>query len=568
MVLGKFSISAKVFAIICVLGLAIIIIATTAVYALHSINDLSKRKSLATSEAMNGLRITQLVTSLNRAEFRIVADPSPKNVEALKQEIARDISAFEQTLTKIEQTADSRQKKMLDAVRKNYEQYAAFVDATIAAAEKDGANIQLSDLQKQLVLMVRNNHSNSLQLNDTIHKYVDFTGSHEQELTTQAHEMYQKISMMVISISLIALIAGISMGFVIARFGIVTPIHNIVGALKQLASGDLDVAVFGVDRRDEIGDIANTMQVFKDNMQRTRKMEQEAQEAEARAAEDKKRDMNALADRFEESVGAIVTIVSTASTELEAAATTLNSTLEETTSQAGTVAAAATQASSNVETVAAACEEMASAVREISNQVAHSSGITERAVSNAEATQQTAEGLSTSVGQIVEVIDLIQDIASQTNLLALNATIEAARAGEAGKGFAVVANEVKNLASQTAKATDNITLQIDGVRNVTENTVQAIREISQVISESRNTAASISAAIDQQDAATQEIARNISEASNGTNEVSGAIVQVSQAATEGGSAAAQVLTSAQELSRSATQLDTEIRNFLMRVRSA
>jgi len=269
-----------------------------------------------------------------------------------------------------------------------------------------------------------------------------------------------------------------------------------------------------------------------------------------------------LANEFEANMVGVVESVRSAATELQASSESMAATAEETSRQSQSVAAAAEQATSNVQTLAAAAEEMAKSIEEIGRQVTQSATIAGRAVEEAERTNGSVAGLAEAAQKIGEVVELISDIASQTNLLALNATIEAARAGDAGKGFAVVASEVKSLANQTAKATEEIAAQIAGMQDATKGTVTAIKGISSTIGEISEIAAAIASAVEQQSAATQEISRNVQEAATGTQDVSANIASVNQAASETGRSAGDVLTAAQELSRQGDRPREEIDRFL------
>ncbi|MFD1380514.1 methyl-accepting chemotaxis protein [Fodinicurvata halophila] len=364
-----------------------------------------------------------------------------------------------------------------------------------------------------------------------------------------------------------AVILGLIVAWLIARV-ITRPVKAMTGTMDTLAEGDLSVEIPAIGQRDEIGQMAGSVQVFKDNLIRNKEMEAEAEAQQQRAEEEKQQAMNAMADRFEETVGQMVQAIGSMANELEAAAQTMTSSAEETNSQAASVSASSVQASSNVQTVATAAEEMAASIREISQQVSTSAKTADSAVEDADRTSETVNVLAGSAEKIGDVVKLIQDIAEQTNLLALNATIEAARAGEAGKGFAVVASEVKNLANQTAKATEEISQQISEMQGVTSETVEAIGKISARIRESQEIASTIAASMEEQDAATGEITRNVQQAAEGTNEVSSAIEQVSQAAAEGGSAAEQVLSSARQLGETAGQLQKGVDDFLKNVRAA
>ncbi|MBR9970765.1 globin-coupled sensor protein [Magnetospirillum sulfuroxidans] len=279
------------------------------------------------------------------------------------------------------------------------------------------------------------------------------------------------------------------------------------------------------------------------------------------------RELGAKADGFERDVKGVVSEVAGAATQVEAAARAMAANAEETSVQSTTVAAAAEEATSNIQTVAAAAEELSSSIEEISRQVSHSASIASSAMEEADRTNEMVESLSEAAGKIGQVVSLINAIASQTNLLALNATIEAARAGEAGKGFAVVANEVKSLANQTAKATQEIGQQINAVQTATRDAVGAITDIARTIGQINDIAGSIAAAVEEQGAATAEIARNVQQAAMGTQEVTGTIARVSAAAYETGNTAREVLSAAASLAQNSHTLETQVNHFVSDIRA-
>jgi methyl-accepting chemotaxis protein len=343
---------------------------------------------------------------------------------------------------------------------------------------------------------------------------------------------------------------------------------SMVSAMTRLAGGDVRMAIPGLGRRDEIGEMAGAVEVFKNNMVEAERLRAEQRDAEARQAEQRKADMRELANAFEGAVGEIVETVSSASTELEASANTLTKAAERSQSLATTVAAASEEASTNVQSVSSASEELTSSVNEISRQVQESSRVASEAVDQAQKTNSRVSELSKAASRIGDVVELINTIAGQTNLLALNATIEAARAGEAGRGFAVVASEVKALAEQTAKATGEISQQISGIQAATQDSVAAIKEIGDTIGRMSEISSTIAAAVEEQGAATQEISRNIQHAATGTQQVSSNITDVQHGATETGSASAQVHSAAKSLSSESNRLKLEVSKFLNSVRVA
>ena len=364
----------------------------------------------------------------------------------------------------------------------------------------------------------------------------------------------------------IAVISG-SIAWMISR-SITRPLSQLGTRMRALADGSLEGDIPGIARGDEIGAMAATVQIFKDNALRIRGLEKIEAETQGRAAAERRAAMESIASDFERSVTGIVRSVSAAAAGMQTTAQSMTATASDASARAATVGAASQSASNNVGTVAAAAEELSSSVTEISRQVTRSSEIASKAVGDAERTNATVGALSTGAEKIGEVVKLIHSIAAQTNLLALNATIEAARAGDSGRGFAVVASEVKALANQTAKATEEISAQVAAMQASTSDAVLSIGGITATIAQMSEITVSLSTAIDQQGNATREIARNIQSVAAGSNEISAHIGGVTTAAAATGLAASDVLSNARELDNQSGMLRGAVDEFLAKVRAA
>ncbi len=411
------------------------------------------------------------------------------------------------------------------------------------------------------------NRSSRQALNKAVKALADANAAAVATESAHVAGAYSTAMGIVLGIAVLGSAAGVALAGIIATREISRPVRDITDCMSRMAAGDRKVAVPGLEKRDEIGAMAKALEVFRAGLDEADRLA--AEQATARADRERRATaLEGLLGSFDRTATTVLGAVTTAATELGGTAQDMADLASQTNEQAAASAAAAEQTSANVQTVAAATEEMAASIQEISRQVTENTRIAAAAVAEAERTGHTVEGLAEAARRIGEVVGLIGEIASQTNLLALNATIEAARAGEAGKGFAVVASEVKALATQTARATEEIAAQIAGVQDATRGTVDAIQGIGRTITAISEVSAAIAAAIEEQNATTGEISRSVQQAAQGTEQVSRNVALVSGAAGRSGEAAGRVLGSAGELARQSEVLRREVEGFLQGVRAA
>lgn len=554
------SIVQKMLAVVLLMGFTAAGIAAVAYTELNALTRSFNAVGASEEAAREAMDLRIDIIAISRMTYQLAQ--ATERAEDFRAESKRRAEEMLERLPKLEAVSDARQRKHLADVKAALNAYFIRIEAMVDVAARSANDRSAIDAALASAL------EGQKAVTDTVKTYSTYSAEMmaaqrdvaADEARTAARDMIVK--------ALAGIVFGIVIAAWIARSSISRPLGRIVSVLTELARGNTDVGISGVERRDEIGEVARAALFFKEQSIEAAAMAGERDAQKARSEAEKKQALAQLAQEFERSVGKVVESVSAAASQLEASARLMSGSADQTSQQSTAVAAASEEASANVQTVAAATEELTASVREIAGQVDQSNKMSSVAMSDADAAASMVRGLSNAAQKIGDIVELISGIAAQTNLLALNATIEAARAGEAGRGFAVVASEVKDLADQTAKATTEIAGQISAIQSSTTESATAINGIAETIQRLNAISAAVAAAVEEQSAATQEIARNVQEASAGTAEVSMAITTVTRAADESSTAAGQVLQASSELTRQATTLRGELSRFLSTVRAA
>ncbi len=556
--LRHFSVFHKILAVVCVVALGALASLAVSVASFQALNDRMQTVMAGGQVALVAARMNTNVQAMNAIQAMAAADPSPDSVAGAEKALKAEQVLFRQRFTAAKgMTADSAAGPMFDRIDAREQAFEHTASDVLAAARGGASPLAQS----------RAAATDAAALREAVRAFFRLEERSLESQSAEATALARSRTWLLVLASLGLLVAGAALSYTIAAMGISRPLRASVADVYSLAQGDLQVAIQGTQRRDELGEIAAALVVLRDRLRTARELEA----ATARDNEAKIRRAGVLHDLmagFDRSAQASLEEVSSASAQLDQMSSALEHDADDIGARATTVSAAAAQAAANVETVAAAAEELAASITEISRQAAQSIDTSTQAVQAADRATTAVRSLSVATRDISTVVGLINDIAGQTNLLALNATIEAARAGETGKGFAVVAGEVKSLATQTAKATEDISRQIEAVQAQTADVVAALAEVITAIHRVEGVANGIAGAVEEQDAATREIASNVQQAAAGTGEVSRNIEGVLEAAGRNGAGASQVRRSSRQLTQVAEALRRAVEGFLSSVKAA
>lgn len=517
--------------------------------------DATTRVEEAGMEVLDGTLATKAISDIRRAEYRLAADP--RELAAATAEIEESVLRFRELMEDMTHHAEPGDLPRIALIEQHFEAYIGEVHHALEVARSHEGR-EIDGAQRAVVEEVERGRATAHALSDEVAHLVE-----DIEARTLGTETETEIVATAIAGTLI----GLAAGFLIAIATIARPLQRTVRRLNGLAADDLDAEVQGTDRRDEIGDVARAMLIFRDNAQERRRL-LEAEAAQVAARERRAAEVAQLVRDFDQEVAEMLAVMNSSAVELEATAQLLSSTPEETSRQASTVGTAADQAAANVQAVAAATEELTATVTEVARQMETARGVATDASDEVEQVKALGGELDRAGNDIAQVIALIEEIANHTNLLALNATIEAARAGEAGKGFAVVASEVKGLATQTARATGDIRGRVEHMHGSIGAALDAVGRMAEVVHRVQGMSSAVSAAVQQQSAATAEIGRNADQAARGTQDVTDTIGGVSIAAEATASGSVQVLSTARTLAERSTRLRSTVDGFLRAVAAA
>ncbi|WP_448202779.1 methyl-accepting chemotaxis protein [Azospirillum sp. sgz302134] len=556
------SIASRVYALVGLLAMVAVAIAMLAWYALSVYQTKVARIEAASESAIVGERVNAAVLSVVMDSRGIYLAETRAETEPFAKPLLAGLERMRTLLERWDRLTPADQRAEFSQVKEHAGQFIAVRARLVDLGRSEGPPAARAYGDNDA------NRANRQALNRAIEALAERNNRYIDTVVQDLDDFYARMRLAFSALAAVGILAVVALAWVVVRRSITGPLQAITDVIARLAQGELGLTIPGVDKRDEIGALARAAEVFKRNGEEMQRLQADAARTREEAERTRKADMERLAARFEQAVQSVVETVASSATQLRASASALSETTSETSQRAASAASATEQTSASVQTVAAATEEMAASVREIARQVSDSSRIATSATAQARETDATVASLADSATRIGEVVDLIQSIASQTNLLALNATIEAARAGEAGKGFAVVAQEVKSLANQTAKATEDISAQITAMQTAASSAVQAIQAIGETIGTIHEISGTIASAVDQQGAATNEISRNVQEAAVGSQRASTDVSEVSHATATAGAAAEQVLSAAGALNEQADSLRREVRNFLSGIRAA